>query len=164
MRAMLVSLLLVATPALASPQHGEPAAPHGAKPTAAPAAHRDEPKAAAHGGSKNEPKPAAHATVAEKASAAHPTASVTVVRVPRALPPPSDRRELVAAMARISQRLSAIAASAPADSARGQHGVKSAHRIQLVWRSSVAWPTTLTGEDETIDPLDAASCQTLDVE
>lgn len=164
MRAMLVALLLVATPALASPQHGEPAAPPGAKPTAAPATHADEPKAAAHGGSKDGPKPAAHGPAAETASAAHPSASVTVVRVPRALPPLSDRRELVAAMGRISQRLSAITASAPADSARGQHGVKSAHRIQLVWRSSVAWPTTLTGDDEAIDPLEAASCQTLDVE
>lgn len=82
MRAMLVALLLVATPALASPQHGEPAAPHGAKPTAAPAAHADEPKAAAHGGSKDGPKPAAHGPAAEKASAAYPSASVTVVRVP----------------------------------------------------------------------------------
>lgn len=126
--------------------------------------HTEDAKASAHGARKDESKVAPHGAVAEKASDTHPTASVKVVRVPRALPPPSDRRELVAAMARISQRLSAMTSSAPAEGARGQHSAKSAPRIQLVWRSSVAWPTALTGVDDAVDPLDAASCQTLEVE
>lgn len=164
MRALcFVLAALVATPAVAAPQHGDAPTPHAGKPAAAPASHADAPTGAAHGAVKAESKPAAHASAAEKTKVTHPTASVQVVRVPKAPPAPSDRRELVAAMTRISQRLSAIAA-APADAVRGQHAVASAHRIQLVWRSSVAWPTSLTGVDEAVDPLDAASCQTLEVE
>lgn len=157
MRALIIVLGLgLATPALAAPQHEA----HTSV-TSVTAGHASTTRASSHGkttGTDAVEKEAAGLQAGTHAQAARATGTtVKVVPVPRPPRPSGNSRELAAALARISQRLSAMSVgTAGSGHGRGDTPAVEPH-ITLVWRTAIDWPTELTGDGVAL-ALDSSAC------
>jgi hypothetical protein len=108
---------------------------------------------------------------AERAASPATSRTGTTVRVVPARPsgpPTGDPSELAAALSRISQRLNTLPVGKGASGGSHREGKGDAapdeHRIRLVWRMAVEWPSELTGTEVELDPDESASCTALSIE
>jgi hypothetical protein len=87
--------------------------------------------------------------------------SVTAQKVtaPKTMPSGDNRRDLVAAMQRISNKLGGLSIGADALQHRGAGAAPAgaSRRVQLTWRLNVSWPSELTDAEATLTSEAAAA-------